>query len=84
MKKPWFKAKKFGWGWSLPLTWQGWVVLLLYIAFIVFDFLRIDSISHSASDTVINFIPDVFIASLILLLIAYLKGEKPKWRWGKK
>ena len=22
----WFPAKRFGWGWGLPLSWQGWVV----------------------------------------------------------
>ncbi|MBI3350440.1 MAG: hypothetical protein HY020_24985 [Burkholderiales bacterium] len=25
-RKYWFKAKESGLGWSLPLTWQGWVV----------------------------------------------------------
>ncbi len=26
----WFPSKKYGVGWGLPITWQGWVVLLLY------------------------------------------------------
>lgn len=26
-KKIWFPAKRYGWGWGLPVTWQGWVVL---------------------------------------------------------
>jgi len=25
-RRYWFKAKSSGLGWSLPLTWQGWVV----------------------------------------------------------
>jgi hypothetical protein len=25
-RRYWFKAKSTGFGWSLPLTWQGWVV----------------------------------------------------------
>ena len=29
-KKPWFPAKKYGYGWGLPNTWQGWCVLILY------------------------------------------------------
>jgi hypothetical protein len=26
----WFRAKRFGWGWGLPLTWEGWVALALF------------------------------------------------------
>jgi hypothetical protein len=22
----WFPAKRYGWGWGIPVTWQGWVV----------------------------------------------------------
>ena len=28
----WFAAKRFGYGAGLPLTWQGWLVLVLHIA----------------------------------------------------
>ena len=27
----WFPARKYGWGWGLPSTWQGWFVLDIYI-----------------------------------------------------
>ena len=27
----WFAAKTYGWGWGLPLTWEGWLVLLVYL-----------------------------------------------------
>jgi hypothetical protein len=84
MRKPWFRAKKYGWGWGLPLTWQGWIVLIVYSVFIVWDFIRIDASSHSASDTIRPFLIDVVIASCVLILIAALTGEKPKWRWGEK
>ena len=29
--KPWFPKKKIGVGWGLPITWQGWIVLILYL-----------------------------------------------------
>ena len=29
-KSIWFPAKRYGWGWGLPLTWQGWMVVVLY------------------------------------------------------
>ncbi len=34
-KDIWFPAKKFGIGWRLPVTWQGWVVSLSYLLIIL-------------------------------------------------
>ena len=31
----WFPAKKYGIGWGVPNTWQGWVVFLSYIALVL-------------------------------------------------
>jgi hypothetical protein len=31
----WFPAKRYGWGWGLPVAWQGWVVLLAWLALFV-------------------------------------------------
>jgi|GEM_PF-227230 len=84
MKKPWFSPKKFGYGWGLPSTWQGWVVLVFYFAFLIYDFKRIDSHSHSASDTLINFIPQLILASVVLFFIARITSGKPKWSGGNK
>ena len=25
----WFPAKRYGWGWGPPQTWQGWVVFVV-------------------------------------------------------
>ncbi len=30
-EKVWFPAKKYGWGWGLPCTWQGWLVAALWL-----------------------------------------------------
>lgn len=83
MKKIWFKTKEYGWGWY-PSSWQGWLVLLAFIGFEVWNFLHIDATSHSNSDTIRPFIIDTFIAVAILLAICYKTGEKPRWHWGKK
>lgn len=48
MKRYWFK--RLGWVYR-PVSWQGFVVVLLAIAFCVNVFLAIDRHSHSASDT---------------------------------
>ena len=78
----WFKRKLYGWGWT-PVKWQGWVVLAVFAFAIAFNFSRIDTQSHSVSDTLINFVPQTFVLVLILIGICYKKGEKPRWQWGK-
>lgn len=74
----WFKAHKSGYGWH-PATWEGWVVLVLYIAALVYSFIQIDSQSHSVSDTLIGFFPQFFLFTAILTVITYLKGESITW-----
>lgn len=82
IQKKWFKAKKYGYGWT-PSTWQGWVILAGYFFLNIATFFRIDSTSNSVSDTLMNFIPEMIMNTLALIVICYLTGEKPKWRWGK-
>lgn len=77
----WFKRKIYGWGWT-PATWQGWVAILVFLVLMFLNFFRIDSASHSGSDTLINFIPQTAILVLLLIVVCWKKGEKPKWQWG--
>jgi hypothetical protein len=29
--KYWFPAKRYGWGWGFPVTWQGWLALAVFL-----------------------------------------------------
>ncbi|HZE87739.1 MAG TPA: hypothetical protein VE090_06075 [Methylomirabilota bacterium] len=82
-QKYWFKAHQYGYGWS-PSSWQGWLVFFLYIAAIVYSFIQIDMTSHSVSDTLLNFLPRIFIFSALLIIVTYLKGEPTSWHWGER
>ncbi len=33
--RPWFRAKRFGFGAGLPIAWQGWVLLAAHAAIIM-------------------------------------------------
>ncbi len=79
-KEIWFPAMKYGVGWGLPITWQGWVVFLSYIALLLLGGLLIGK----SPFLIILFIIYVFVLSGILLLICWKKGEKSDVRWGKK
>ncbi|MSR76398.1 MAG: hypothetical protein EXS68_02295 [Candidatus Ryanbacteria bacterium] len=80
-KKLWFRAKDYGWGWQ-PSSWEGWLIIVAYIMGMFFIFWRIDTDSHSASDTLINFIPQSIILTAILIWTASAFGERPEWRWA--
>lgn len=77
----WFKAKRYGWGW-VPAHWQGWAVLVAFIALVVMNFFRIDAQSHSVSDTLINVVPQTIVLALLLIAICWKTGERPRWQWG--
>lgn len=76
MKKIWFKRKLFGWGWR-PSSWEGWLVLLVWIVFLCFFIRNIEQ------KPLKNFII-LFASMLILVFICYKRGEKPRWQWGKR
>ena len=80
-KKLWFRAKDYGWGWQ-PCSWQGWLVIVAYIAGMFFIALRIDTNSRSANDALISFIPQSIILTAIVIWISSARGERPEWRWA--
>jgi hypothetical protein len=75
----WFPAKRYGWGWGLPRTWQGWVVMAVFLALVGLGLFVFPPAGHG-----IGFF--IYIVVLIALLVAvcYAKGEPPRWRWGKE
>jgi hypothetical protein len=75
----WFPAKKYGWGWGLPATWQGWMVLLVYFVLLV-----IGSFVFSPATERTMFIVHTAAISVVLVGVCYAKGEPPGWRWGKR
>ncbi|MFL9863653.1 hypothetical protein PQR67_05665 [Paraburkholderia fungorum] len=76
--KYWFPAKRYGWGWGFPSRWQGWVVLIVYIALMCLDAYRFPPDREPVTFALV-----VVLLSAALLAICWLKGEPPRWRWGK-
>jgi hypothetical protein len=71
----WFSAKRYGWGWGAPATWEGWAVVAGFLALIGAP----AALGLGAPVRVAV----VVIASLALIAICWRKGEPPSWRWGK-
>lgn len=82
-KKLWFKRKRYGWGW-IPVTWEGWLSVVVFVVLVALNATRIDGDAHSASDSLLNIIPQTFVLALLLLGLTYWKGEKPRWSWSKE
>lgn len=76
----WFKAKLYGWGW-VPVKWQGWAVIAVYIAAVSCFAFTIDE-SSPVREVVFTFLLPITLLTFTLIRICYAKGEKPRWQWG--
>jgi uncharacterized membrane protein YhaH (DUF805 family) len=75
----WFPAKRYGWGWGLPRTWQGWVVLVVFFALIGTGVLYFPPSEHR-----VGFVIYIVVLVVLLVAVCYARGEPPRWRWGKE
>lgn len=67
MKTLWFKP----WGWIYrPISWQGWIAVIVTVIFCLQVFTAVDRHSHSASDTLYGIFPFVVPALIILNWVA--------------
>ena len=78
--KIWFSAMTYGFGWGLPIAWQGWVVYILF-------FILLSIGDHFLTTFPIGtglFVLYVMFLSALLIFICWKKGEKLEFRWGNK
>ena len=73
----WFPAKRYRWGWGLPVTWQGWAVLAAFVSLFALGFLI-----FPPSSALAYLLTYVALLTASLIAICWLKGEPPRWRWG--
>jgi hypothetical protein len=83
----WFRARRYGWSWT-PATWQGWAVTVVYlvavVGWVVYLMSRPDATVgwHYGAAAWLAALP-ILLLTAVLLGICWLKGERPRWRWGK-
>ena len=76
----WFKRRLYGWGWT-PATWQGFLVLFLYVVAVLFLVFTINKTS-SNREIMRSFLLPIVVLTIALIGIGYVKGETPRWQWG--
>jgi len=84
MAKLWFKARRYGWGWT-PASAAGWIVLAVFFV--------VTALGTAAYVYALRRGVDLRLAVSLFLLwqallsgafiaIAFATGEPPRWRWG--
>ena len=79
----WFKRKLYGWGWT-PATWQGWLVVAIFILYLTVGSLGLGSNPVLGDMSTKLFVWKIVLSVALLIMICYKKGEKPKWQWGRE
>jgi hypothetical protein len=76
----WFPVKRYGWGWGLPVRWQGWAVFGMYAALLyagIYDLIT--------PRNAIALALYILLLTGALIAVVAVKGERPlRWRWGKE
>lgn len=73
MNLRWFVRKGFLF---FPASIIGWIISLVSVAFCIYLFIDIDSRSHSASDTLINFVFMALLVAVVYSIIGYLTSRE--------
>ncbi len=77
-RRYWFPAKRYGWGWGVPISWQGWAVLAAFFALLLIGlFVFPPSVQLGA------YLAYTTGLCGLLVAVCWLTGEPPRWRWGK-
>ena len=72
----WFPVKTYGWGWGLPVRWQGWLVLITYLAIVWGSIALFD-------DDKLVLVSIIAPATLVFALVAIRTTRGGfRWRWG--
>lgn len=78
MGKPWFNPKRFGYGAGLPCSWQGWLLLIAYLAVV----LASSATMKEGSERLHVAIIVIATVALIVICARTTRGGW-RWRWGQ-
>ncbi|MBP6546387.1 MAG: hypothetical protein KA220_06700 [Phenylobacterium sp.] len=70
-ERAWFAPKSYGYGAGRPIAWQGWAVLIGFLAGLVASIILLDGVARPVAVTVL-------ICALVLVCWKTTQGG---WRW---
>lgn len=77
----WFLPKRYGYGSSLPIRWQGWVLMLGYMALVITLALMATRVQGSSAALVITGMIALTLA--FVRIVARRTRGGWRWRWGE-
>ena len=73
----WFAPKRYGYGAGLPISWQGWAVLLAFFALLALASLLMPYTQIGCFSAVV-----ILTAALLVICSRTTRGGW-RWRWGE-
>ena len=74
----WFAAKRYGYGAGLPVSWQGWAIMIGFMA-------TVAAVAYLFGDQPLRLIGIIVPLSVALIVItARTTRGGWRWRWGEK
>ncbi len=80
----WFRARRYGWGWT-PVSIEGWLVVAAFlVALGLVTTVFVYQVRHGANPgaATLWFLVAIAILSGVLIAVCWATGERPRWRWG--
>ena len=74
----WFAPKRYGWGSGRPIAWQGWLVLLVYLAIVV----GATQLANRNPWTMGSIILTATACFVVIVMRTTRGGWR--WRWGDR
>jgi hypothetical protein len=75
----WFKTFRRGYGWY-PASWQGWAVIIIYVLNVYFGVSLAGKIAPDKLQTLVLYLPVLFLTTIMMFVIVVKTGEKAKWK----
>ena len=89
-KKYWFVPKNYGWG-LMPISWQGWVAVLVYIGLVLlylvygYGFDLSTKVQSIAPSDIVKMVFDICVSAMLFIYVMEDKTDgKVRWYWGNR
>lgn len=80
---PWFAPKRYGYGASLPIRWQGWLLLIGYLIAMIAALPLMLALLPKPQAVLAAATVSVLLTAVFVLIVRDRTEGGWRWRWGK-